>query len=271
MQRINVPQEIKLADYSETFQAQLGMTVDEVVNGLSSGSVVFYPINVTLGQWMRNAAPTKGTHGWHFNSAGGLCDASSAMYSVEFDAAKKAVVVTCNSNTALGNYSFNVGFAIDNGYNFDDYVRISNSFKVSDPSKIVVSGTLPAGDYAGFTINFADHKAAIETCTGMTLAEFGEAVQNSSVMALYLVENGVWREQEDYTANGLGYWLTADGKVTNWGNNSVFFIETAGATGITVGRYPGIASGTKVSVSFVYVVKADPTRYIEFIVAGTMA
>ena len=271
MQRINVPQEIKLADYAETFQAQLGMTVDEVVSGLSSGSVVFCPINMNLGQWMRNTAPTKGTYGWHYNSAGGLCDASSGLYCVEFDAAKKAVVVTCNSNIALGNYSFNVGFAIDNGVNFDDYVRISNSFVVSDPSTIIASGTLPAGDYAGFTIEFAKYKKAIETCTGMTLAEFGEAVQNKDVMALYLVENDVWREQEDYTANGLGYWLTADAKVTGWGNNSVFFIETTGAIGITIGRYPGMPSGTKVAVNFVYVVKADPTRYIKFIVTGTMA
>ena len=68
VQRINVPQEIKLADYAETFQAQLGMTVDEVVNGLSSGSVVFCPINVTRGQWLRNAAPTKGTHGWQIRA-----------------------------------------------------------------------------------------------------------------------------------------------------------------------------------------------------------
>lgn len=271
VQRIDVAQEIKLADYADVFHAQLGMTVDEAVNAMSNGSVVFYPINVNLGQWMRNAAPTKGTHGWHFNSAGGLCDASSAAYSVEFDAAKKAVVVSCNPNIPLGGpYTFNVGFAIDNGYNFDDHVRISNSFVVTDPSTIIVNGTLPAGDYAGFTIYFADYKDAIETCTGMSLAEFGEAVQNKDVMALYLIENGVWREQEDYTANGLGYWLTGDAQVTGWGNNSVFFIETAGADGITIGRFPGIASGTKISVSFVYVVKADPTRYIEFIVSGTM-
>ena len=272
VQRIDVPQEIKLADYAETFQAQLGMTVDEVVNGLSSGSVVFCPINVTRGQWLRNAAPTKGTHGWHFNSAGGLCEASSAMYSVEFDASKKAVVVTCNSNTAAGVYSFNVGFAIDNGENFDDYVRISNSFKVSDPSKVIVNGTYPADNgasYEGFYIEFADYRNVFEVMTAMTLEEFAAAV-DAGECSIYMVKaDGSWDTEASYTAAGKGgYWFTIDGKYTNWGNSSAYFIEMY-PDYVHIGRYPGeVPAGTKLNIHFVITLNADHNKYVEFIVSA---
>lgn len=279
VQRIDVPQEIKLADYAETFQAQLGMTVDEVISGLSNGSVVFCPINMNLGQWMRNTAPTKGTYGWHYNSAGGLCDASAAMYSVEFDTAKKAIVVTCNSNTDLGDYSFNVGFAIDNGTNFDDYVRISNSFMVSDPSKIKTSVTLAAADWATGKIDFAKYRKSIEVSMAMSLEEFNEQVNSNfdGPMALYLVDaNGNWDpnwEATDayYTANGLGYWLTSKSTPIGWGGDDMtYYIETSDG-GITFGRASGSAyNGVTIPVRFVYTLKADHTRYIEFIVDVVM-
>ena len=273
VQRIDVAQEIKLADYADVFHAQLGMTVDEAVNAVSSGSVVFYPINVTRGQWLRNAAPTKGTHGWHFNTAGGVCDASSAAYSVEFDAAKKAVVVTCNPTIAAGVYSFNVGFAIDNGENFDDYVRISNSFSVTDPSKIIISEIIP------FEINFADHKDAIEVCTGLSISEFMEALAFSGknrdtnpTWAMYLVnEDGTWDRTCNYTAYNLGYWLTADAKVTNWGNNSCFYEETSGdGDYIAFGYYDDADAGKTVKLHYVYANIEDESKYIEFIITATI-
>lgn len=282
VQRIDVAQEIKLADYAETFQAQLGMTVDEVVNGVSNGSVVFCPINVNLGQWMRNTAPTKGTYGWHYNSAGGLCDASSAMYSVEFDAAKKAVVVACNSNTAAGIYSFNVGFAIDNGTNFDDYVRFSNSISVTDPSKIVLTKSFDASAeaFTGFSINFADHKDAIEVCMGMSLAEFSAAVVASGdarydetltpTLAMYPVkDDDTWDTASDYTANGLGYWFDINSNVVGWSDACVYFAES-GDGSVNFGRYYDIPVGTKVNIHFVYTVINDPSRYIEFLISATM-
>ncbi|WP_291861445.1 hypothetical protein, partial [Marinilabilia sp.] len=34
------PQVVNLEDYSDVFQAEMGMTVDEVINGLKNGSVV---------------------------------------------------------------------------------------------------------------------------------------------------------------------------------------------------------------------------------------
>lgn len=282
VQRIDVAQEIKLADYADVFHAQLGMTVDEAVNAMSSGSVVFYPINVTRGQWLRNAAPTKGTHGWHFNTAGGVCDASSAAYSVEFDAAKKAVVVTCNPTIAAGVYSFNVGFAIDNGENFDDYVRISNSFSVTDPSKIVLTKSFDASAeaFTGFSINFADHKDAIEVCMGMPLAEFSAAVVASGdarydetltpTLAMYPVKaDGTWDTASAYTANGLGYWFDINSNVVGWSDACVYFAES-GDGSVNFGRYYDIPVGTQVKIHFVYTVINDPSRYIEFVISATM-
>ena len=271
VQRIEEAQEIKLADYAEKFQTLLGMTVDEVVSGISNGSVVFCPINTNLGQWMRNTAPTKGTYGWHFNSAGGLCDASSAMYSVEFDASKKAILVTGNSNTAAGNYSFNVGFAIDNGTNFDDYVRFSGSIKVSDPSKVIVNGTFAEddGSYTGFFIEFADYRNVFEVMTAMTLEEFAAAV-DAGECSIYMVKaDGSWDTEASYTAAGKGgYWFTMDGQYTNWGVSSVYFIEMYPEY-VHIGQYPGeLPKGTTLNIHFVITLDADHNKYVEFIVKG---
>lgn len=278
VQRIDVAQEIKLADYADVFHAQLGMTVDEAVNAMSNGSVVFYPINVNLGQWMRNTAPTKGTHGWHFNTAGGLCDASSAAYSVEFDAAKKAIVVSCNPNIPLGGpYTFNVGFAIDNGYNFDDHVRISNSFVVTDPSTIIVNGTFPPedGSYNGFCINFVNYADVINVCMGMSIKEFEEAL-SGGLISIYMVKaDATWDTEASYSAGGYGgYWFTLDGKYTTWGNSSAYFIEMGdgepdGNLDVKIGRFPGdVPVGTTLNLNFVIVLDSDHSKYVQFIVEG---
>lgn len=279
VQRIEEVQEIKLADYAEKFQSQLGMTVDETISALSTGKVVFYPINVARGQWLRTSAPTKGTNGWHFNSAGGVCEASASSFSVELDVNKKAILISCNSDIALGGYSFNVGFAIDNGTEYGDYVRFSDNFTVTDPSKIVVSVKMAAADWAGNAIKFADYKDAIEVCTDMTLDEFNEAV-NAGVdgpMELILVDkNGNWDpnfEAADayYTANGLGYWLTSESIPVVWeGNDMTYYIETGNGQ-LNFGRASGSAyNGKTIPLRFVYTVKADHTRYIEFIVSVVM-
>ena len=49
------PHIIKLTDYAETFQREMNMTVDQVISGLASGSVVFYNINTSKGSWDKSA------------------------------------------------------------------------------------------------------------------------------------------------------------------------------------------------------------------------
>lgn len=271
---------VKLTDYAEKFHTYLGMTVDETLSALSNGSVVFYPINISKNCWNRTA-PTKGTNGWYYNTAGGVCEASSGIASIELDATNKELVLNVLETASVGTImSVNVGFAINNGADFDDYIRFSFDVTVTDPSKIVISGTLPAGDYAGFSINFADHVEAIESCTGLSLDEFSKEVKNSGdarsdssitpTIAMYPVkEDGTWDEASEYTANGLGYWFDGQSKVASYGDNCVYFIES-GEGSVFVGRYPNIASGTTIKAHFVYVMIDDHSRYVEFIVSGTM-
>lgn len=264
---------IKLTDYAEKFHTYLGMTVDETLAALSSGSVAFYPINTSKNCWNKTA-PTKGTTGWYYNAAGGICEASSGVFSIELDASNKALVLNVEETASVGTaLSVNVGFAINNGMNFDDYLRFSFDITVTDPGRIVVSETIPEGDYATFSINFSDYADAIKTCTSMTVKEFSKAVMEDSKtgsMAMYLVgSDGNWDETCNYTANGLGYWLTASAQVCNWGDSAVFFVETGDGC-VNIGRYAGIASGVVVKVHFIYALKADKSKFVEFIVSGTM-
>lgn len=130
---------VKLTDYAEKFHTYLGMTVDETLAALSNGSVVFYPINISKNCWNRTA-PTKGTNGWYYNTAGGVCDAASGIASIELDATKKELVLNVLETASVGTaISINVGFAINNGANFDDYVRFAFDVTVTDPGRIVVA------------------------------------------------------------------------------------------------------------------------------------
>ena len=197
------------------------------------------------------------------------------------DATKKELVLNVLETASVGTImSINVGFAINNGADFDDYIRFSFDVTVTDPSKIVISGTLAAGDYAGFSINFADYADAIEPCIGLSVDEFSKQVKNSGdargdssitpTIAMYPVkEDGTWDETSEYTANGLGYWFDGKSNVSSYGDNCVYFIES-GEGSVFVGRYVNIASGTTIKAHFVYAMIEDHSRYVEFIVSGTM-
>lgn len=272
-------QTIKLTDYADKFQSLLGMTVDETLAALSNGNIVFYPINASRSCWNKTAT-TKGSNGWYFNVNGGVCDSSTGVLSVELNTAEKSLIVNCEETAPLGAATLNIGFAIDNGMNYDDYVRFTFNITITDPSKNIVTGTLPNADYDGFSINFADYAESIETCTGLTVDEFSKAIVDSGdaryddsltpTWALYLVnEDGSWDTTCNYTANGLGYWLDANSKVVSYGEGSVFYAES-GDGYIFIGRYPNVASGTVINLHFVYAMIDDPSRYVEFIVVGTM-
>lgn len=271
---------IKLTDYADKFHTYLGMTVDETLSALSSGSVVFYPINISKNCWDKST-PTKGSNGWYYNTAGGLCDASSGVASIELNTANKELILNVEETAPVGTaMSINVGFAIDNGANFDDYVRFSFDVTVTDPGRVVVSSTIPSGDYATFSIEFADYADAIESSIGLSVEEFATEVKNSGdarsdtsitpTIALYPVkEDGTWDTTSDYTANGLGYWFDGQSNVVSYGDKCVYFVES-GEGNVSIGRYINISSGTVVQAHFVYAMIEDQSRYIEFIVSGTM-
>ena len=215
------PKTIYLKDYAEQIQTKMKMTVDDMLAGVESGKVVFYNINTARGIWNKTA-PTKGSYGWWYNSAGGVADAGSGIASIELDKAEKALIVSVPEDSPAGiAVAANVGFAIDNGKDFDDYIRFNISMAVTDPGTIIQNIVIPAGDYASYELEFAGIENAINACFGMTSSEFNALVQDpEGDIALYMVDDaGNWDTTSSYTANGIGFWLDASGKVTTWGTD----------------------------------------------------
>ncbi len=267
-----VPKTLFLKDYAEQIQTKMKMTVDDMLAGLESGKVVFYNINTARGIWNK-AAATKGTNGWWYNTAGGVTDAAGGIASIELDKSAKALIVSVPEGSAAGvSVGANVGFAIDNGKDYDDYIRFSVNFAVTDPGTIIQNVVIPAGDYASYEIEFAGMENAINACFGISSSDFDAQVQDpEGDIAMYMVdEAGNWDTSSSYTANGIGYWLDATGKVTTWGTDGFsFYVEThEGSVG--VGRAPGLASGTEAKLHFVYASKTDSSKYIELVINATL-
>jgi hypothetical protein len=264
------PVVVNLTDYAETIQSKLGMTVDQMIAGVSSGKLVFYNINTDRGVWDKTAT-TKGANGWYYTAKGMISNADNQAGSIELDAANKTLVISVPDNSEAGiTFGFCVGFAVDNGQNYDQYVRFTTQIAVTDPGLIMPSFTIPEGDYASFEVVFADYEQAIQTCMGMTAAEFNTVVQDpDGDIAMYMVDAaGKWMTGLDYTANNIGYWCEGDGTPRGWGDGCVYFVETHDGT-VGVGRYPGIPSGTQKIIHFVYASKSDPSKFVEFICNAT--
>ena len=274
-----VPKTIYLKDYAEQIQTKMKMTVDDMLAGLETGKVVFYNINTARGIWNK-AAATKGSNGWWYNASGLVSDASTGVASIELDKAKKALILTVPEESAAGvSVAANVGFAIDNGKDYDDYIRdyddyirFNISFAVTDPGTIIQNIVIPAGDYASYELEFASMENAINACFGLTSSDFNAIVQDpDGDIAMYMVdEAGAWDTTSEYTANGIGYWLDATGKVTNWGADGfTFYVETHDGT-VGIGRAPGLASGMEGKLHFVYANKYDSSKYIELVINATL-
>ncbi len=290
--RIDEPQVINLKDYVGKFHTNMNMTLDEVLDGLSSGSTVFYSINPNRGIWNRDSAPTVNGSGWYWNKSGGLADQSGATFSVQLDKANKQLIVNALNGPDTGvSADANVGFAINNGHNLDNYVRFKINSTVTDPSKVVAKASIPAGDYAAASIMFEDYAEAIEANLGITIKEFLTKYAESGTVGeeeieIYLSNadglwfaadaegNNSWMAPEDAyqrpasTSNWMGWWLDGDLNIRGWGAGCFLFIEGADKC-VNLGRYPGVASGTQCNLRFVYTLAADHTRFLEFIISVT--
>ena len=265
------PQVIYLKDYAEQIQTKMKMTVDDMLAGVESGKVVFYNINTARGIWNK-AAATKGSNGWWYTDGGLITDASNGAGSIELDIAQKALIVSVPENTAAGlNFVSNVGFAVDNGKDYDDYIRFNLEIKVTNPGLILVNATIPAGDYSAYTINFNDYVSTIETCMGMSISDFIKACRDvDGPVAMYMVDQatGEWNMDGVYnvSGSGIGYWLNENLEITNWGvEGFTIFIETqSDGDTCNVGRAPNIESGKKMTLDFVYAVRDDLSKFFEF-------
>lgn len=267
------PMTISLKDYAEKIQEKLSMTVDDLMAAVDNGSVVFYNINPTRTVWDKTA-PNAGT-GWSYNKDGKIAT-ENAVATIELDKSAKALVVNVPENSAAGiAINENVGFAINNGKDYDDYVRFNIAISVSNPGLVISSLDLSGEAYDPSLIDFSKSKEAIEKCLGISYSEFLKDIKDADgPIALYMVDNetGEWDTTSDYTANGLGYWLDTKAHVTVWNAEGfAYYVETdPDNAGVNIGHM-GVASGTKFELNFVYAMKEDPqSKFIQFKVTATV-
>lgn len=276
-------QTIKLADYAEMFQEKMNMTVDQVINGLKDGTVVFYNISPSKGRWDKSEM-TKGNTGWYYNSAGGVCalDSETRTASLDIDTDAKELVVNVNEQAVVGTVlSFNVGFAV-NGTDYDNYVRFTFNLSITDPSIILTSISIPDGDYASFGIDFTNYAEAIQTCMGMSVDDFfanldyngdtGEATNGKIHMYVVNSNTGVWDETSSYTGENPGYWMNAQGVVCSWGDTGYSFYANTknGDEMLYIGRAPGMTAGTTYTISIGYKDTENQNNFFRFIITLTL-
>lgn len=208
---------VKLSDYAAKFEEKMGMSVDAVVDGLSTGETVFYPINTTRNQWMKTAY-NKDNAGWYFNSANQPCtqDDENCKASVVLDKTNKELVFELTEGgIAAGTVlALEVGFA-KNGPNYDNYVRFTLNASVTDPTVAVATVELPNTNYTSDDILLTSIEENIAAVFEMTLEEFITAFDEGTVK-FYAADptTGVWDTESAYTGEApAGYWFDEAGKV----------------------------------------------------------
>ncbi len=113
--------------------------------------------------------------------------------------------------------------------------------------------TLPpdASEYTGTTLTVKDGALnALATAFQMegdnifnNAVAYNSSQSNGTIMN-YAVNASDNLQSNESTAGGdFGYWFNASGDVTNWGNNSVVYIEfTKSSKSVVIGQYPGANS-----------------------------
>lgn len=276
-------QTIKLSDYADKFQKNMNMTVDQVIAGLKNGTVVFYNISTSKGTWDKTNM-TKGTTGWYYNTAGGVCAASDASQTVslDIDTNAKTLIVNPSSNAKAGTVlTFNVGFAVK-GPDYDNYVRFMFNVSITDPSIILTSIDIPTGDYSTFGIDYNQYAATIQTCMGVSVKDFLASLDydsntgdpTSGTVHMYMVDpvTGTWDSTSKYTADKPGYWMTDKGAVCDWGaaGFSLFADTNSHDQMLYIGRAPALKTGTKFTISVGYKDTKNEKNFFRFIITATL-
>lgn len=277
--RIDEPFVINLKDYATSFHKNLNMTVDEVLAGLKTGEVVFYNINTSRNRWDITPA-TLGEYGWYYSS-NGLSSAEDACFTMELLPDQKCIQIKAVNEHIVGTTcNMDFGFAINNGSNFDDYVRFTPALSITDPSTVVLNVTIPAGGYSVYSINFYDYEEAFQISLGISAAEAVKMIESDPVkMEVYLRDADGNRVLTDgkkpaYTAGALGYWLDPDLNITAWSGDgypaNMMFIEYGGDGIYNLGNSASSTpSGTTAKLTFDLALVDDPDTFVQFIVAVT--
>lgn len=278
--RIDEPLVINLKDYAASFHKNLDMTVDEALTALDNGNVVFYSINSGRQIW-NLTAPTLGNSGWYFNTAGQPTGGENGVFSVNLDRASKKIEVRTVNEPPVGTLAtVDFGFAINNGHDFDNYVRFMIDLSVTDPSTVILNATVPGGDYAGYEINLGQFAEAFELCMGIPYKDVVNLLDNEAIDVYLVGADGNWvvnddGSRPDYTSGWLGYWLNPDLQICYWDGggypNNLMFLEYAGGGTYVLGNAGngGTPAGTQALVKFDFVLNGDPASAVHFIVNVT--
>ncbi len=278
--RIEEPLVISLKDYAPSFHKNLNMTVDETLTALANGEVKFYTINTGRQRWNLDE-PSLGASGWYYNTANmPVASSEDAAFSMELDSKAKTVTVRAVNDPAVGSMTtMDFGFALDNGKDYDDYVRFMISCSVSDPSTVILDAVIPAGGYNAYGINLKDFAEAIELCMGMPYADFVTAMDNEEIEVYLCDADGNWVLDADgnrpgYTSGWLGYWLDSDLNITGWDGGgypaNLMFLEYGGGGTYNLGNSASSTpAGTQVRLRFDLVANGDPATAVHFIINVT--
>lgn len=268
-------QTINLSDYADKFKANMNMTVDQVIAGLKDGSVVFYNINPTRNIWSK-APMTKGTTGWYYNSAGGVCTLTDETLtaSIDIDTNAKILAVNATSAAKAGTVMpLNVGFAVK-GPDYDNYVRFKFNVSIVDPSIILLSITVPSSK--AFSIDFNQYATVIKTCMGMSVEEFLANLDNNAGKSIHMYvidpKTGAWDSTSKYTANPPGYWMNNLGAVCAWSAAGFTLYAELDAENhaLNLGRADGLTAGTEYKISVGYKDTKNEKNFFRFIITATL-
>lgn len=265
---------VKLSDYAAKFEEKMGMSVDAVIDGLSTGETVFYPINTTRNQWLKTAY-NKNDAGWYFNSANQPCaqDDAACKASVVLDKTNKELVfeLTEGGITAGTVLALEVGFA-KNGPDYDNYVRFTLNASVTDPTVAVATVALPNTNYTSDDILLTSIEGNIAAVFDMTLEEFITAFDEGTIK-FYAADptTGVWDTESAYTGEKpAGYWFDEAGKVCAYPGvvcaNFKPDSDEVSKSCVKLCCMPETPVGKQYNCSFGFIDTTDATKFFRFVV-----
>lgn len=265
---------VKLSDYAAKFEEKMGMSVDAVIDGLSTGETVFYPINTTRNQWLKTPY-NKDDAGWYFNSANQPCaqDDAACRASVVLDKTNKELVFELSEGgiTAGTVLALEVGFA-KNGPDYDDYVRFTLNASVTDTTVAVATVALPNTNYTSDDILLTSIEENIAAVFEMTLDEFITAFDEGTIK-FYAADptTGVWDTESAYTGEApAGYWFDEAGKVCAYPGvvcaNFKPDSDDVSKSCVKLCCMPETAVGKQYNCSFGFIDTTDATKFFRFVV-----
>lgn len=257
---------VDLNDFAAEVQAQMGMSLDECISGLSSGATRFLMANPTRRIWDKTAG-TAGENSWYVNAQGTVCDADNGVAKYTFDPSSKKITVTLTDKATGGVVQMMGGFVKTDDSAYATNFRLLLALTVTDASVIKVDISIEPGDYTGYQIPMGEYADNIAYGLKRTPAEFAQGFEDDAFDAYMMRADGtLYGGPGTYTANGVGYWLTENSDIIDWGADGfAYFIEPAPwddngnlmADGgyINVGRLSSSVPAPGTTIESIYVIR----------------